>query len=58
MNSATRGRFRALEQPYIQDVDEAALVDAPTFLAHRLRQARSTADPGAALRSERDRRKT
>jgi len=29
MNSATRGRFRALEQPYIQDVDEeVATLDA------------------------------
>jgi hypothetical protein len=36
--------------------DEDALVDAPAFLAHRLQQARSAADPGAALRSERDRR--
>ncbi|MFC7771738.1 MULTISPECIES: hypothetical protein [Salinirubellus] len=38
--------------------DEGALVDAPAFLAHRLRQARSAADPEAALRSERDRRET
>ena len=38
--------------------DEDALVDAPAFLAHRLRQARSAADPEAALRSERDRRET
>ncbi|AXG08260.1 hypothetical protein DU500_17365 (plasmid) [Haloplanus rubicundus] len=38
--------------------DEDTLVDAPAFLAHRLRQARSAADPEAALRSERDRRET
>ena len=38
--------------------DEDALVDAPAFLAHRLRQGRSAADPEAALRSERDRRET
>lgn len=38
--------------------DENTLVDAPAFLAHRLRQARSAADPEAALQSERDRRET
>jgi len=38
--------------------DEDTLVDAPAFLAHRLRQARSAADPEAALQSEHDRRET
>jgi len=37
MNSATRGRFRALEQPYIQDVDEeVATLDAQVNASHEV----------------------
>jgi nitric oxide reductase NorQ protein len=37
MNSATRGRFRALEQPYIQDVDEEVVtLDAQVNASHEV----------------------
>ncbi|RLM91158.1 AAA family ATPase [Haloarcula sp. Atlit-7R] len=37
MNSATRGRFRALEQPYIEDVDEeVATLDAQVNASHEV----------------------
>jgi nitric oxide reductase NorQ protein len=37
MNSATRGRFRAFEQPYIQDIDEeVATLDAQMNAVHEV----------------------